>query len=87
MAVSAAATALVQDVWTEVTGALGSVAGVTWVNNGPNPILMAFGLASAPAAGEGMLIERGAAFWDTDGSTKIWAKAIGGPSSVAPTQD
>jgi hypothetical protein len=87
MATSYGKVALPADAWTDVTGSLAATAGVTWQNVGAMGLLISFGNASAPAAGEGQLLQPGGAFYDENGSTKIWAKALGGAGAIAATKD
>jgi hypothetical protein len=87
MATSYGKTALPVDVWTEVTGSLPSTAGVTWQNVGHVDLLISLGNASAPASGEGQLLRPAGAFYDKNGSTKIWAKALGDAGFIAATKD
>ena len=71
--------------WTEVSGAAASVAGVTWQNLGPGMIHIAF-TTLAPAGGPTDAyhnLNPGEAFYDKNGSAKVWARAtIGGALSA-----
>lgn len=87
MATSYAKTSLAAETWTDITGALGSAAGVTWQNIGSYDLLVSFGNVSAPAAGEGQLLRPGAAFYDKSGSARIWARALGPAGAIAATKD
>jgi hypothetical protein len=87
MATSYSKTAVPANLWTDVTGSLAGTAGVTWQNVGGIELLISFGNASAPAADEGQILNPAAAFYDKNGSTKIWAKALGGNGAIAATKD
>jgi hypothetical protein len=87
MATSYARTVLPADIWTDVTGALAGTAGVTWQNVSAYDLMVSFGNASAPAAGEGQVLRPGGAYYDRNGSSKIWARAMGPAGAIAATQD
>ena len=87
MATSYGSITLSSDIWTDVTGALAGVAGVTWQNVSPYELMMSFGNATAPAAGEGQILRPGTAYYDKNGSTKVWARAMGPAGAVAATKD
>lgn len=62
--------------WTAVEGAAASVVGVTWQNLGKDEIMIAF-TAIAPTANDAVhLLKRGAAFYDKNGSAKVWARSM-----------
>lgn len=62
--------------WTAVEGAAASVAGVTWQNLGRDEIMIAF-TAIAPTASDAVhLLKRGEAFYDKNGSAKVWARSM-----------
>lgn len=87
MATSYGSIALSSDIWTDVTGALAGAAGVTWQNVGPYELMVSFGGAAAPAAGEGQILLPGCAYYDKNGSAKIWARAMGPAGAIAATKD
>lgn len=68
--------------WASVEGAAASVAGVTWQNLGPEPVLIAFA-ASAPGPTTAYhRLNIGEAFYDKNGSAKVWAKMQGVAGSI-----
>ena len=71
--------------WTEVSGAAASVAGVTWQNLGPGTAQIAF-TTLAPANGATDAyhsLNPGEAFYDKNGSAKVWARAQQGVALAA----
>lgn len=64
--------------WTAVEGAAASVAGVTWQNLGKDEIMIAFTtLAPSGAASDAVhVLKRTEAFYDKNGSAKVWARSM-----------
>lgn len=76
--------------WTSIEGTAAGVAGVTWQNVGGCTIQIAFTTA-APAGGAAdayHVLPTNSAFYDANGSAKVWARCIDGQgSTVSATSD
>jgi hypothetical protein len=74
--------AALNESWQEIQGTAASVEGVTWQNIGPGTALIAF-TASAPISTTAYnVLKPGDAFYDKSGSSKVWARAVGGGSAA-----
>lgn len=74
--------------WTDVSGAAASVAGVTWQNVGKTPVAIAFTAAEPVEADAISILNPAQAFYDINGSAKIWAKPAGlGAAVLSATAD
>lgn len=74
--------------WAEIQGAAASTAGVTWQNVGKVAAGIAF-VATAPDGDDAYhILQPGQAFYDKNGSAKVWAKPAGiGSASLSATAD
>lgn len=74
--------------WAQIQGAAASVAGITWQNVGKVSANIAFS-AAAPGINDAYhILQPGEAFYDKNGSAKVWAKpATSGSPVLAATRD
>jgi hypothetical protein len=73
--------------WTDISGGAANIAGVTWQNLGPDIAYIAF-TASAPAGGSSdayHVLGARDAYYDENGSAKVWAKCGAGGAVLAAT--
>lgn len=61
------------NVWSDISGAASGLAGVTWINRGISDVLLAFQTAQPVNEDSSVLLKRGEAYYDKNGSGKVWA--------------
>lgn len=73
--------------WVDVAGSAASVAGVTWQNLGTNAIKIAFSATSPSTATPYNTLLPNQAFYDKNGSAKVWVKSGGTGSTISGVAD
>jgi hypothetical protein len=75
------------DGWVNVTGSLSGVAGVTWQNLSGDAVDIAFVDGAGEPGQQGQVLPSMAAYYDKNGSTSIWVKALASTGIIAATAD
>ena len=87
MATAKVAASVQTGTWTDVSGAAASVAGVSWQNNGPGVLQIAFNATAPDGTVAYHTLNPGSGFYDKNGSAKIWARAVDMATTLCATSD